>query len=147
MPDWPHGHGEMARRIRKHDWSATPLGPIAAWPQSLRTAVDIVLGMHGPATLFCGPENIQLYNDAYVAIARDRHPALLGCSVAEGWPNAFTTVVAPLLESVRAGLMMRLTNFAVPLAEPDGHLKVRVFDTIGRRSAMNRVRSLACCRR
>ena len=31
--------GVMGRLIRAKDWSATPLGPIDAWPQSLRTAV------------------------------------------------------------------------------------------------------------
>jgi hypothetical protein len=27
--------GEMARRIREMDWSATPLGSSEVWPQSL----------------------------------------------------------------------------------------------------------------
>ena len=30
---WPAGGGEMAARIRAHDWAATPLGSIASWPQ------------------------------------------------------------------------------------------------------------------
>ena len=30
------GGGEMGRRIRAFDWSATPLGPIAGWPPGLR---------------------------------------------------------------------------------------------------------------
>jgi hypothetical protein len=31
------GTGEMAQLIRNTDWSRIPLGPIEAWPQSLRT--------------------------------------------------------------------------------------------------------------
>ena len=34
----------MPRRIAEHDWAATPLGSLEGWPQSLRTAVRIVLG-------------------------------------------------------------------------------------------------------
>jgi hypothetical protein len=34
----------MARLIRTRDWSKTPLGPVAFWPQALRTAVSICLG-------------------------------------------------------------------------------------------------------
>jgi CheY-like chemotaxis protein len=41
---WPAGDGEMARRIRGHDWAQTPLGPIGGWPESLRTTVDPMLG-------------------------------------------------------------------------------------------------------
>jgi hypothetical protein len=37
------GGGEMGARIRAFDWGATPLGPIAGWPQSLRSAVSILL--------------------------------------------------------------------------------------------------------
>ena len=42
---FPAGGGEMGALIRAFDWSRTPLGPIANWPQSLRTAVDIVLAL------------------------------------------------------------------------------------------------------
>ncbi len=32
----------MGRLMRAHDWSATPLGPVEGWPQSLKTAMRIV---------------------------------------------------------------------------------------------------------
>ena len=34
----------MSERIAGHDWASTPLGPVDGWPQSLQTAVRIVLG-------------------------------------------------------------------------------------------------------
>jgi hypothetical protein len=37
------GGGEMGALIRAKDWSSTPLGAVNAWPQSLRTAVSILL--------------------------------------------------------------------------------------------------------
>ena len=37
------GGGEMGARMRSFDWAATPLGPVAAWPQGLRTSVSTCL--------------------------------------------------------------------------------------------------------
>ncbi|GGE90381.1 hypothetical protein GCM10011404_24150 [Sphingomonas prati] len=128
MTQWPFGESEMAARIRAHDWAPTPLGAIAGWPQVLRTAVDIMLAMPSPATILWGPQHVQLYNDAYITIARDRHPLLLGRPVADGWPDAHDTVIARLLESARTGRATQLTAFPVPLHGPDG-VEERVFDT------------------
>ena len=46
--DFLAGGGEMGALIRSHDWSATPLGPPEAWPQSLKTAVRIMLTSSQP---------------------------------------------------------------------------------------------------
>src|SRR5688572_48385 len=37
----PAGEGDWLRRVRAFDWSATPLGPLSAWPQSLRSALQV----------------------------------------------------------------------------------------------------------
>ena len=129
LAGWLEGGGEMARRIREHPWADTALGPIEDWPQSLKTAVDMILAMPGPATILWGPQNVQLYNDAYIAIARDRHPLLLGRPVAEGWPEAYEDVIAPLLDAAYAGRSSRLADFPVALHGLDGRSEERVFDT------------------
>ena len=36
---------EVARNMDAVDWAATPLGPPAGWPPSLRTAVGILLSL------------------------------------------------------------------------------------------------------
>lgn len=126
---WPAGPGEMARRIRAHDWAATPLGPVGSWPQSLRTVADLVLAMPTPATILWGPAYVQIYNDAYVPIAKDRHPALLGKPVAEGWPDAYPEVIRPLLDTVAAGEAAQLAETPVLLRSSDGGTEQRFFDT------------------
>jgi len=73
-PDRLRGEGEMARRTAAHDWSATPLGPIESWPQSLKTAVDIVLGSGHAMQLAWGSERTILYNDAYAPMLGACHP-------------------------------------------------------------------------
>ena len=49
------GGGEMGQLIREHNWSATPLGAVETWPQSLRSAVSILLPSKAQIVLFWGP--------------------------------------------------------------------------------------------
>jgi len=81
------GTGEMARRIRAFDWSQTPLGPIADWPQSLATTVGMMVAAPNPMVLLWGQEGVLLYNDGYARFAGARHPELLGAGAREGWPE------------------------------------------------------------
>ena len=81
------GGGECATLIAALDWSRTPLGPIAGWPQSLKTATALLLRSPVPMVMLWGAEGVMLYNDAYSAFAGGRHPQLLGSNVREGWPE------------------------------------------------------------
>lgn len=84
---FPAGGGEMGALIRDFNWSNTSLGPSSAWPQSLKTAVDIVLRSPVPLVMLWGDDGIMIYNDAYSVFAGGRHPRLLGSKVLEGWPE------------------------------------------------------------
>ncbi|KQN27007.1 histidine kinase [Sphingomonas sp. Leaf33] len=84
-PTFLDGGGVCGRLIAERDWSTTPLGPIHAWPQSLRTSIAILLRSPVPIVLLWGTDGVMLYNDAYSAFAGDRHPGLLGSNVREGW--------------------------------------------------------------
>jgi hypothetical protein len=57
------GPGEMRARCRDFDWSATQLGPVNAWSQSLRTIVSTLLASRHPMFLWWGPRFVQIYND------------------------------------------------------------------------------------
>ena len=83
---WPYGRGEMAERIRTFNWASTPLGPILSWPQSLKTAVEVMLGSGFPASMQWGQEAILLYNDANARILGSLHPAALGRPIFEALP-------------------------------------------------------------
>lgn len=86
--DWPACGGATAAMVRKHDWSATSLGPAAAWPQALRSVVDMVLRSPAAMVVAWGEDRILIYNDAYASIAGARHPAMFGLSVLDVWPEA-----------------------------------------------------------
>ncbi|MGH6972476.1 MAG: PAS domain-containing protein, partial [Caulobacteraceae bacterium] len=83
--DFPVGGGEMGARVRAFDWRSTPLGPIADWPQSLKSAVGTMLLSPVPIVTLWGADGVMIYNDAYSAFAGGRHPSLLGSKVREGW--------------------------------------------------------------
>src|SRR3984957_719912 len=86
-PSFAAGGGKMGALLREHDWSRTPLGPLATWPQTLRTTVGLVLHSVVPIVLLWGEDGIMIYNDAYSVFAGQRHPQLLGSKVREGWPE------------------------------------------------------------
>lgn len=111
---WPIGCGEMARRIRAFDWAAGPLGPVAAWPQSLRTAVDLLLGSHQPVYVAWGPASVSLYNDGYIPILGARHPAALGAPYAAVWPEIWDES-RPLIAATMAGQAQFFEDRPVPL--------------------------------
>ena len=62
------GSGELARLIGAFDWTNTPIGPPPTWPQSLKTAVGIMLTSRQPIWIGWGPDLTYLYNDAYKSI-------------------------------------------------------------------------------
>ncbi len=88
----------MAAEMRSFDWSATPMGPAEGWSASVKTACRICLTSQFPILLWCGPELRMIYNDTYIPMLGDKHPAIgePGEIVwAELWP-----IIGPMLEGV-----------------------------------------------
>jgi signal transduction histidine kinase/DNA-binding NarL/FixJ family response regulator len=81
--------GENGRLMAAFDWSTTPVGPVQAWPASLRHAVRTVLVSRFPMILAWGPGYTQFYNDAYATLIGTKHPGAIGddlrVTLAEGW--------------------------------------------------------------
>ncbi len=90
----------MGARIAAHDWSTSPLGDPAAWPQSLKTAIGLMLPAQAQIVLFWGGEYVAFYNDAYAPTIGDKHPRALGRPAAENWAELWSDL-HPLLRSVR----------------------------------------------
>jgi PAS domain S-box-containing protein len=84
---WPFAAGEMAQRVRAHDWASTPLGPVEQWSANLRTTVQLVLEHPFATVALWGPDLIQIYNDRYRQLMGARHPAGLGQPTRECWPE------------------------------------------------------------
>ncbi len=107
--------GEMARRIRAHDWAGTPLGLTSEWPQSLLTLVDLMLSSAQPMFLAWGPEWTWLYNDAVIPILGRKHPTALGRpALDEVWSEA-DDVLRPLFDQVKRGEPVQMDDFSLLL--------------------------------
>ena len=50
--------------MKRFDWAGTPIGVPEFWPQSLKTAVDIVIHSPMPMLLLWGPQLTQIYKTA-----------------------------------------------------------------------------------
>jgi len=89
----------MGERTRALDWSATPLGEPAGWPQSLQTAIQIMLNSRYPMFIWWGGELINFYNDGYIPVLGKRHPEALGRAAREIWADIWDAV-GPQAEAV-----------------------------------------------
>ena len=73
--------------IARTDWSRSPLGASGTWPQSLRTAVDIVIHSPMPMLLLWGPQLTQIYNNGFALLAGSKHPHAFGQPAHQIWPE------------------------------------------------------------
>src|SRR4051812_5328664 len=89
------GGGEMAARIARHDWAATPLGPIEFWPAALRTTLGIALNSKFPTFLGWGAGFVALHNDAYLPMLGRKEA--LGRPFREVWAEIWDTI-GPIAE-------------------------------------------------
>jgi len=90
------GASEMAGRIRAHDWSQTPLGPIEEWPEALLVTANLMLHSPFPTILSWGPEMAFLYNDAAIPTLTVKHPSALGGLYRDVFREAWDRVGADL---------------------------------------------------
>jgi len=93
---FPHATPEERARIEQdptvkllndYDWSANPLGPIPAWPESLRGAVRLIMAACTPMVMLVGETGILIYNNAYALFAGRRHPGIFGMPAVYAWPE------------------------------------------------------------
>ena len=108
------GGGEMGALMRATDWASTPVGPVASWPQSLRTALSILLDTGFPMYIAWGPEFTQFYNDGYRPIlGSTKHPAL-GKSTRETFKEIWH-IIGPMFAGVMEGRTTTVVDFLLPL--------------------------------
>ena len=95
-----YASGEMADLTRRLDWSATPVGPVENWPETLLVTVNTLLASRQPMFLWWGSELTQFYNDAYrPSLGADKHPSALGQSGPICWPEIWP-FIGPQIDSV-----------------------------------------------
>jgi hypothetical protein len=92
--------GEMGRRFAEFAWEAHPLGPPSGWPVELRSMVAVALTSRFPIVLWLGRQDLYLvYNDAYIPVLGDKHPAALGRPGRQVWWDIWEHI-GPMLSGV-----------------------------------------------
>lgn len=93
---------EIGRDLAAVDWTATPLGPPQGWPQSLQTAVSILLSSRFSMWMAWGPELTFFCNEAYRRDTLGRkYPWALGRPAAEVWSEIWADI-GPRIDTVLA---------------------------------------------
>ena len=128
FPDtWPAGSGEVAKRIRKMVWDKTALGPCETWPQSLKTALNLVLPAQVEMALFWGPDKLAFYNDAYALLIGDKHPQALGQPSGECWSDLWVDIEPLLLDVWASGETFSAQDWPFSISRL-GHRTTAYFD-------------------
>src|SRR5271167_3800983 len=109
------GSSEMAVRIREHDWSRTPLGPLEQWSETLLATVNLMLHSPFPTALCWGPEMVFLYNDAAISALTVKHPNALGSRYRDVFPEAWDLVSADVEACLHRGQMAVRDNVLIPI--------------------------------
>lgn len=91
--------GEMAAEMRSKDWRETPLGVPDTWPQSLRTALQILLTSRYAMWMAWGPELTFFCNDAYRPTLGVKQAWALGSRAQQVWAEIWPDI-GPRIERV-----------------------------------------------
>ena len=84
---------EVGHDLASVDWAATPLGPPGSWPQSLQTAVDILLSSRFSMWMAWGPHLTFFCNAAYRRDTLGRkYPWALGRPASEVWAEIWDDI-------------------------------------------------------
>ncbi|GAA3117999.1 SpoIIE family protein phosphatase [Streptomyces rameus] len=91
---------EVGSHLAEVDWTATPLGPPRQWPQSLQTAVSILLSSRFPMWMAWGEQLTFFCNAAYRRDTLGRkYPWALGRPANEVWAEIWDDI-GPRIETV-----------------------------------------------
>ena len=82
-------HIQFARSV---DWASTSLGRIEDWSSELRSMCNLIMASPHPAAMYWGDDLITIYNEAYILLAGQKHPRLMGQMYREAWPEIWGDV-------------------------------------------------------
>lgn len=106
--------GEMAERMRTFDWSATPLGPLSAWPPGLMAVVRTMLSSKEAMCIIYGPDLTILFNDAYKPMLGARGDDALGRPFPVVWPEVYVELL-PITRSALSGDSVRVEDMPLTM--------------------------------
>lgn len=109
------GLTELLGQIAQVDWGKTAIGSLYSWPVDVLQIIHLMLMASEPQFLYLGPDNQFIYNVAYTKILGARHPAILGKSLTQAWPEVAELTLAVLSEIDKTGSPYYDEDFSVSL--------------------------------
>jgi PAS domain-containing protein len=129
--DWIKYPGNELTKWQKffheHDWSNTPLGPLKDWTFDLRSVVISAMADLVPRTIYWGPQNAFIYNEAFVPIFGLSHPDCLGQPVENVWRPGMKEMIWPHVQSAYQGETQKIDRISLNL-ERNGFLEETYWD-------------------
>jgi len=129
--DWIKYPGNELTKWQKffheHDWSNTPLGPLKDWTFDLRSVVISAMADLVPRTIYWGPQNVFIYNEAFVPIFGLSHPDCLGQPVENVWRPGMKEMIWPHVQSAYQGETQKIDRISLNL-ERNGFLEETYWD-------------------
>jgi len=111
--------GTTGTLIKNYNWEATPLGHPSTWPECIRIALSMCLNASFPVSICWGADFNLLYNDAYIAIAGDKHPWILGKPRRMAWPENHELVIDQFNMVMEKGISIRRHDQFFPIQRFD----------------------------
>lgn len=110
--------GEVGSLIRELKWADTPLGDPSKWPESLRTALGIILRSGVPMFLVWGSGKVFFYNDSFRPYLThvSKHPESLGKPLKEALSSHWEMVSAAIHEMMDDGLYKSESNIILTVS-------------------------------
>ena len=91
-------HIQFARSI---DWGSTSLGRIEEWSLELRGMCNLIMASPHPAAMFWGDDLVSIYNEAYILLAGEKHPGMMGQMYREAWSEIWEDL-EPVFERAKS---------------------------------------------
>ena len=95
--------------IRDRDWSNHGLGPPELWPESLKTALSLILNSPESMILAWGPELSFFFNDTYFPLLGPRLPWAMGEPFEKVWADGWEQA-KPIIDDAFAGRPKRFND-------------------------------------
>lgn len=104
------GGGAASELILNRDWSSHGLGEPAGWPDSLKTALSLVLNSPESMILAWGRDELSFFfNEAYFPLLGPRLPSAMGAPFRIVWADAWEQA-QPIIADAFAGRSQRFND-------------------------------------
>jgi hypothetical protein len=120
--DWTEDLPQSAhvRFFHETNWAQTDLGPLETWNPTLRLYSSFVFSDPRAACLWWGDDFVAIYNEGFQCMCASVHPALMGRTYADGFPEIWPYIKPLFDEARRTGVGQNVSSAEPLVVERNG---------------------------